>query len=157
VLSNDTGSGKGEDEARSKMGDHDRLQLGEYEDRGSDSPVEPPGNRRRRPSCGPGQRAGCMVADIQLRRPVTLSLSTTTSTWSVRGNSRFVLLDTLGQALTVDEDTETGVVDANGTSVHARRPLRDDAPAAQWKGSKILDGLPRDSSPQGVGWLVVYK
>ena len=31
----------------------------------------------------PGQRAGCMVADIQLRRPVTLSLSTTTSTWSV--------------------------------------------------------------------------
>ena len=71
-----------------------------------------------------------------------------------------MLLDTLGQALTVDEDTETGVVDANGTSVHARRPLRDDAPAAQWKGSKILDGLdglPRDSCPQGLGWLVVYK
>jgi hypothetical protein len=104
-----------------------------------------------------GQRAGCMVADILLRRPVTLYLSTTTFTWSVRGNSRFVLLSTLGQALTVDEDTETWVVDANGASVHARRPLRDDAPAAQWKGSKILDGLPKDSCPQGVGWLVVYK
>ena len=103
----------------------------------------------------PDQRAGCMVADIRLRRPVTLYLSTTTFKWSVRGNSWFVLLDTLGQALTVDEDTETWVVDANGTSVHARLPLRDDAPAAQWKGSKI--GLPKDSCPQGVGWLVVYK
>ena len=104
-----------------------------------------------------GQRAGCMVADLLLRRPVTLYLSTTTFTWSVRGNSRLVLLDTLGQALTVDEDTETWVVDANGTSVHARRPLRDDAPAAQWKGSKILDIVSKDSCPQGVGWLVVYK
>jgi hypothetical protein len=104
-----------------------------------------------------GQRAGCMVADILLRRPVTLYLSTTSSTWSVRGNSRFVLLDTLGHALTVDEDTETWVVDANGTSVHARRPLRDDGPAAQWKGSKILDGISRDSCTQGEGWLVVYK
>jgi hypothetical protein len=104
-----------------------------------------------------GQRAGCMVADILLRRPVTLYLSTTTFTWSVRGNTRFALLDTLGQALTVDEDTETWVVDANGTSVHARRPLRDDAPAAQWKGSKILDAVSKDSCPQGVGWLVVYK
>ena len=103
------------------------------------------------------QRAGCMVAEILLRRPVTLYLSTTTFTWSVRGNSRFALLDTLGQALTVDEDTETWVLDANGTPVHARRPLRDDAPAAQWKGSKILDLIPKDSCPQGVGWFVVYK
>jgi hypothetical protein len=103
------------------------------------------------------QRAGCMVAEILLRRPVTLYLSTTTFTWSVRGNSRFVLLDTLGQALTVDEDTETWVLDANGTPVHSRRPLRDDAPAAQWKASKILDFTPKDSCPQGVGWLVVYK
>ena len=104
-----------------------------------------------------GQRAGCMVAEILLRRPVTLYLSTTTFKWSVRGNSRFVLLDTLGQAMTVDEDTETWVVDANGTSVHARRALRDDVPAAQWKGAKILDTLPKDSCPQGTGWLVVYK
>jgi hypothetical protein len=105
-----------------------------------------------------GQRAGCMVAEILLRRPATLYLSTTTFTWSVRGNSRFALLDTLGHALTVDEDTETWVVDANGTSAHARRPLREDAPAAQWKGSKILDyALSNDSCPQGVGWLVVYK
>ena len=106
-----------------------------------------------------GQRAGCMVADIRLRKPATLYLSTTTFKWSVRGNTTFVPLDTLGQALTVDEDTETWVTDANGSSVHARRPLRDDAPAAQWKGSKILDGLllPKDWCPQGVGWLVVYK
>jgi hypothetical protein len=104
-----------------------------------------------------GQRAGCMVADIQLRRPVTLYLSTTSFTWSARRNSRFVLLNTDGQAVTVDEDTETWAVDANGTPVHARRPLRDDAPAAQWKGSKILDGLSKDSCPQGAGWLVVYK
>jgi hypothetical protein len=104
-----------------------------------------------------GQRTGCMVADILLRQPVTLHLSTTTFTWSVRGNTRFVPLDTLGQALTVDEDTETWVVDANGSSVHARRPLRDDGPAAQWKGSKILDVLTKDSCPQGMGWLVVYK
>lgn len=103
------------------------------------------------------QRAGCMVAEILLRRPVTLYLSTTTFTWSVRGNSRFALLDTLGQALTVDENAETWVLDANGTPVHARRPLRDDTPAAQWKGSKILDFIPRDSCPQGVGWFVVYK
>ncbi len=99
-----------------------------------------------------------MVAEILLRRPATLYLSTTTFTWSVRGNSRFVLLDTLGHAVTVDEDTETWVVDATGASVHARRPLRDDAPAAQWKGSKILDyAIPNDSCPQGVGWFVVYK
>ncbi len=105
-----------------------------------------------------GQREGCMVAEILLRRPATLYLSTTTFTWSVRGNSRFVLLDTLGHALTVDEDTETWVVDANGTSAHARRPLREDAPAAQWKGSKIRDyALSNDSCPQGVGWFVVYK
>ena len=104
-----------------------------------------------------GQRAGCMVADIMLRRPVTLHVSTTSLTWSVRGNSRFLLLNSLGQALTVDEDTETWVVDANGTPVHARRLLRDDEPAAQWKGSKILDGLEKGSCPQGAGWLVVYK
>ena len=104
-----------------------------------------------------GQREGCLVADIELRRPVKLYLSTTTFTWSVRGNTRFVPLDTLGHALTVDEDTETWVIDANGTSVHTRRALRDDAPAAQWKGSKILDGIPKDWCPQGVGWLVVYK
>jgi hypothetical protein len=104
-----------------------------------------------------GQRAGCLVADLELGRPVTLYLSTTTFTWSVRGNTRFVPLDTLGQALTVDEDTETWVIDANGKSAHTRRPLRDDAPAAQWKGGKILDGIPKDWCPQGVGWLVVYK
>jgi hypothetical protein len=104
-----------------------------------------------------GQRAGCMVADIELRRPVTLYLSTTSYTWSVRGNTRFVVLDTMGQAFTVDEDTETWVIDRDGASVHSRKPLRDDAPAAQWKGSKILDGLPKDSCPQGVGWLVLYK
>ena len=57
----------------------------------------------------PGQRPGCMVAEILLRRPVTMYLSTTTFTWSVRGNSRFVLLDTLGQASTVDEDAEAGL------------------------------------------------
>lgn len=104
-----------------------------------------------------GQRAGCMVADIELRRGATLHLSTTTFTWSVRGNSKFMLFDTLGQAMTVDEDTETWVVDDKGTMVHPRRPLREDAPAAQWKGSKILDEIPKDWCPQGVGWLVVYK
>jgi len=104
-----------------------------------------------------GQREGCMVAEILLRRPATLYLSTTTYTWSVRGNSRFVPLDSLGHALTVDEDTETWVVDASGTSAHSRRPLRDDAPAAQWKGSKILNYVTNESCPQGVGWFVVYK
>ena len=105
-----------------------------------------------------GQRAGCMVADIQFgRRPVTLYLSTTSLKWSVRSNSSFLLLDIQGNALTVDEDTETWVLDANGTPMHPRRVLRDDAPAAQWKGSKILDGPAKDSCPQGAGWLVVYK
>ena len=104
-----------------------------------------------------GQRAGCMVADIELRRAATLHLSTTTFTWSVKGNSKFMLFDTLGQAMTVDEDTETWVVDDKGALVHSRRPLRDDEPAAQWKGSKILAEIPKDWCPQGVGWLVVYK
>ena len=104
-----------------------------------------------------GQRAGCMVADIELRRAATLHLSTTTFTWSVRGNSKFMLFDTVGQAMTVDEDTETWVVDDKGALVHSRRPLRDDAPAARWKGAKILDEIPKDWCPQGVGWLVVYK
>ena len=104
-----------------------------------------------------GQRAGCMLANIQFRRPVTLYLSTTSLKWSVRSNSTFLVLDTQGYALTVDEDTETWVLDANGTPMHPRRLLRDDAPAAQWKGSKILDAVAKDSCPQGAGWLVVYK
>jgi hypothetical protein len=97
------------------------------------------------------------VADIELRGPVTLHLSTTPHTWSVRRRSRFLLFDTMGQAVTVDEDTETWVVDDKGRPVHDQRALRDDRPAAQWKGSKILDGLPNGWCPQGVGWLVVYK
>ncbi len=104
-----------------------------------------------------GQRAGCLVADIAFRGPVTLHLSTTSFTWSVRGRSRFVLWDTLGQAFTVDEDTETWVIDGDGKPVHAKRALGDDTPAAQWKGAKILDGLPKGSCPQGVGWLVAYR
>ena len=104
-----------------------------------------------------GQRTGCLVADFEFRRPVTLYLSTTTFKWSVRGNSKMVPFDTLGQAVTVDEDTETWVIDANGTTVHTRRPLRDDAPAAQWKASKVLAEIPKEWCPQGVGWLVVYK
>ena len=45
-----------------------------------------------------GQRAGCMVANILFRRPVTLHLSTTPLTWSVRCDSSFLLLDTEGHA-----------------------------------------------------------
>jgi hypothetical protein len=104
-----------------------------------------------------GQRAGCMVANILFRRPVTLHLSTTPLTWSVRCDSSFLLLDTEGHALSVDENTETWVVDANGTPVHARRYLGEDAPAAQWDGSKILDRLAKGSCPQGMGWFVIYK
>jgi hypothetical protein len=105
----------------------------------------------------PGQRAGCLFADIEFRRPVTLHLSTTSATWSVKGRSSFVLFDSLGQPLTVDEDTETWVTDANGASVHQRLPLRDDTRAARWKGSKILDDVSKESCQQGVGWFVVYK
>jgi len=104
-----------------------------------------------------GRQAGCMVADIRFRRPVTLHLSTTPLTWSVRRDASFLVLDTEGHALTVDENTETWVVDANGTPVHARRFLRDDAPAARWEGSKILDRLAKGSCPQGMGWFVTYK
>ena len=105
----------------------------------------------------PHEREGCLVADLRYRKAVTLHLSTTPLTWSVRGRAQFPVLNNLGQGVTVDEDTETWVTDANGTMIHARRPLRDDTPAAQWKGKKILEGLPPDSCPQGVGWLVVYK
>jgi hypothetical protein len=105
-----------------------------------------------------GQRAGCMVANIQFgRRPVTLYLSTTSLKWTVRSNSSFLLLDTQGSTLTVDENTETWVLDANGTPLHPRRPLGNDEPAAQWKGSKILNAVSKDSCPLGMGWLVVYK
>lgn len=105
-----------------------------------------------------GQRSGCMVANIKFgRRPVTLFISTTSLKWTVRSNSSFLLLDTQGNTLTVDENTETWVLDANGTPLHHRIPLRDDQPAAQWKGDKILKGLSKDACPQGGGWVVVYK
>ena len=104
-----------------------------------------------------GQRAGCLVATLLFRKPATLHMSTRSSTWSVKGNSKFVVLDGIGQPVTVDEDTETWVLDAAGAVIHPRRPLRDDAPAARWKGKKIFDDISVDSCPQGVGWLVVYK
>jgi len=102
-----------------------------------------------------GLRSGCMVAIIQFgRRPVTLYLSTTPLKWTVRTNSSFLVLDPQGNALTVDENTETWVLDANGTQIHPRRPLGNDAPAAQWK---TLQGGAKDLCPKGLGWVVVYK
>jgi hypothetical protein len=105
-----------------------------------------------------GQQPGCMVAKFQFgRRPVTLYLSTTSLKWTVRSNSSFLLLDTQGNTLTVDENTETWVLDANGAQLHPRRPLGSDEPAAQWKGSTILKSVSKDACPLGTGWLVVYK
>ena len=105
-----------------------------------------------------GPRAGCMVANMQFgRRPVTLYLSTTSLKWTVRSNSSFLVLDTQGNTLTVDENTETWVLDANGAPMHPRRPLGIDQPAAQWKGSTILKSVSKDSCPLGMGWVVLYK